>query len=209
MAAIVHFPPHFDECKRYQRSWFPHPGGGVKEQTAGLYASKLAEQGSSPSPLTAPIRARARASRVSWRIPMSAPGRQRRGGLPDHAAYVDQRQIGAMGICARAGYSANAAIQDRRIKALGMVSTVSIGQMFPQWLGQQRQGCRCHGVSGVRLPGAYHGCGRQRLPTIPLAPLREDAPGEELREAWEYPHPALRAPNTGLCLTRNLNQIIT
>ena len=35
-----------------------------------------------------------------------------------------------MGICAGAGYSANAAINDRRIKALGMVSAVNIGQMF-------------------------------------------------------------------------------
>lgn len=35
-----------------------------------------------------------------------------------------------MGICAGAGYTANAAIQDRRIKAIGTVSAVNIGSMF-------------------------------------------------------------------------------
>ncbi len=35
-----------------------------------------------------------------------------------------------MGICAGAGYTANAAIQDRRIKAIGTVSAVNIGSIF-------------------------------------------------------------------------------
>ncbi|MBB3121704.1 hypothetical protein [Pseudoduganella violacea] len=39
-------------------------------------------------------------------------------------------KIGAMGICAGAGYTANAAINDRRIKAEGTVSAVNIGSMF-------------------------------------------------------------------------------
>ncbi len=45
-------------------------------------------------------------------------------------AYVESNRIGAMGICAEASYTTNAAIHDRRIKAAGMVSAVNIGQMF-------------------------------------------------------------------------------
>lgn len=45
-------------------------------------------------------------------------------------SYVDNTRIGAMGICAGAGYTANAAIQDRRIKAIGTVSAVNIGSIF-------------------------------------------------------------------------------
>lgn len=44
--------------------------------------------------------------------------------------YVDSGRVGAMGICAGGGYTANAAINDRRIKAVGTVSAVNIGSMF-------------------------------------------------------------------------------
>jgi dienelactone hydrolase len=49
---------------------------------------------------------------------------------PTTLPYVDKDRIGAMGICAGAGYSVNAAINDPRIQAVGTVSMVNIGQMF-------------------------------------------------------------------------------
>ena len=45
MAAVVNFPDGFDERESYPAVIVSHPGGGVKEQTAGTYAKKLAEQG--------------------------------------------------------------------------------------------------------------------------------------------------------------------
>lgn len=45
IAANIHYPSNFDETQKYAAIVVAHPGGGVKEQTAGLYASKLAEQG--------------------------------------------------------------------------------------------------------------------------------------------------------------------
>ena len=48
--------------------------------------------------------------------------------------------------------------------------------------------------------------------TLPLAPMREeDAPNEELRQAWEYYHtPRAEHPNAPSFMTgRSLNQIIT
>ena len=50
------------------------------------------------------------------------------------------------------------------------------------------------------------------IATIPLAPLREeDAPNEELRQAWEYYHTdRCQHPNApGFATARSLNQIIT
>ncbi|MBL0677960.1 alpha/beta hydrolase [Aeromonas dhakensis] len=213
MAAIVHFPPHFDERKQYPAVVVSHPGGGVKEQTAGLYASKLAEQG-----LVAIAFDR------SYQGESSGEPRQLENphvstedvsAVVDYLTtlpYVDQNRIGAMGICAGAGYSANAAIQDRRIKALGMVSAVNIGQMFRNgWDNSVKDG-DAMGYLAFGSQARTADAAGSGYATIPLAPLREeDAPNEELREAWEYYHtPRCEHPNApGFALTRNLNQIIT
>lgn len=38
MSAVIDFPEGFDESKSYPVVIVSHPGGGVKEQTAGIYA---------------------------------------------------------------------------------------------------------------------------------------------------------------------------
>lgn len=213
MAAIVHFPAHFDEHKQYPAVVVSHPGGGVKEQTAGLYASKLAEQG-----LVAIAFDR------SYQGESSGEPRQLENphvstedvsAVVDYLTtlpYVDENRIGAMGICAGAGYSANAAIQDRRIKALGMVSAVNIGQMFRNGWDNSVKDADAMGYLAFGSQARAADATGSGYATIPLAPLREeDAPNEELREAWEYYHtPRCEHPNApGFALTRNLNQIIT
>ncbi len=45
LSAVLYFPPAFDAGRQYPAIVVSHPGGGVKEQTAGTYAAKLAEQG--------------------------------------------------------------------------------------------------------------------------------------------------------------------
>ncbi len=213
MAATVHFPVGFDESKKYAAVVVSHPGGGVKEQTAGLYASKLAENG-----LVAIAFDR------SYQGASSGEPRQLENphiSTEDVSAvidylttlpYVDQAKIGAMGICAGAGYSANAAINDRRIKALGMVSAVNIGQMFRNGWENNVKDADAVGYLDFGSNARTSDAGRPELVTIPLAPLKkEDAPNAELAEAWEYYHtPRAEHPRApGYALARNLNQIIT
>jgi hypothetical protein len=45
ISAAIYVPRGSEEGKKYPGMVVAHPGGGVKEQTAGLYARKLAEEG--------------------------------------------------------------------------------------------------------------------------------------------------------------------
>ena len=65
LSAVIYFPPKVDETRQYQAIVVSHPGGGVKEQTAGTYAEKLAERDLSLLLMTHLIKVKAAASRVS------------------------------------------------------------------------------------------------------------------------------------------------
>ena len=65
LSAVIYFPPKFDETRQYQAIVLSHPGGGVKEQTAGTYAEKLAERDLSLLLMTHLIKVKVAASRVS------------------------------------------------------------------------------------------------------------------------------------------------
>ncbi|HFX6225362.1 alpha/beta hydrolase [Acinetobacter nosocomialis] len=213
MAANIHYPSNFDETQKYAAIVVTHPGGGVKEQTAGLYASKLAEQGFIAIAFDASYQGE------STGLPRQLENPYIRtediSAVIDYLTtlnYVDQNRIGAMGICAGGGYTANAAINDRRIKAVGTVSAVNIGSMFRNgWENTVKDADALPYIqagSDARTADAASG----NIATIPLAPLKEeDAPNEELRQAWEYYHtPRAAHPNSpSFATTRSLTQLIT
>lgn len=213
MSAVIHFPEGFDESSSYPAIVVSHPGGGVKEQTAGTYARKLAEQGFIAIAYDASYQGESGGTPRQLENPYIRT--EDVSAVIDHLTtlpYVDQDRIGAMGICAGAGYTANAAIQDRRIKAIGTVSAVNIGSMF-------RNGWENNVKSIDALPYVEAGSNARTsdasgadIATMPLAPLKEeDAPNEELRQAWEYYHTPRAAWPTapGFATLRSLNQIIT
>ncbi|MGO3107810.1 MAG: alpha/beta hydrolase [Sphingobacterium sp.] len=130
-AANLHLPDNFDETQNYPAIVCVHPGGSVKEQTAGLYARELAkkgvialaydasfqgESGGEPRYLEDPTtRVEDIRYAVDYLITLN---------------FVDENRIGLLGICAGGGYAANAALKERRIRAVAMVSGVNIGRAF-------------------------------------------------------------------------------
>ena len=213
MAAVINLPAGFDEKKTYPAIVVSHPGGGVKEQTAGTYAKKLAEKGFVTIAYDASYQGESGGEPRQLENPHIRT--EDVSAVIDYLTtlpYVDNDRIGAMGICAGAGYTANAAIQDRRIKAIGTVSAVNIGSMF-------RNGWENNVKSIDALPYVDAGsnarttdAGGSDYAAMPLAPLKEEeAPNEELRQAWEYYHTpraeCVTAP--GFATLRSLNQIIT
>lgn len=213
IAAVIHHPAGFDASKTYPAIVVAHPGGGVKEQAAGLYAAKLAEQGL----LTIAFDASFQGESTGTPRQLENPHIRTEdiSAVVDYLTtlpFVDTSRIGAMGVCAGGGYTANAAINDRRIKAIATVSAVNIGQMFRNgWDGSVTDADALpylEAGSAARTADAEN----NGMVTIPLAPMREeDAPNAELRGAWEYYHtPRCQHPNApGFTLARNLTQIIT
>lgn len=213
MSAVINFPEGFDETKTWPAIVVSHPGGGVKEQTAGTYAKKLADQGFVTIAFDRSYQGESGGEPRQLENPYIST--EDVSAVIDYLTtlpYVDKERIGAMGICAGAGYTASAAIQDRRIKAIGTVSAVNIGSMF-------RNGWENNVKSIDALPYIEAGSNARTADaagkgyaTMPLAPLTEkDAPNEELRQAWEYYHtPRAEYPTApGFATLRSLNQIIT
>jgi len=128
MAGNLYLPAGFDAAKTYATIVVVHPGGGVKEQTAGLYAQQLAAQGFVTLAFDASHQG------ASEGLPRFLDDPMKRVGdiysAVDYLTtlpYVDAKRIGALGICAGSGATVKAAMTERRIKALATVSGVDVG----------------------------------------------------------------------------------
>ena len=213
MAANIHFPAGFDDSKTYPAIVVTHPGGGVKEQASGLYANHMADNGFIAIAFDASYQGES--TGVPRQLENPYVRTEDISAVIDYLttlSYVDVNRIGALGVCAGGGYTANATINDRRIKAVATVSAVNIGQMFRNGWENTVADADSVGYLDFGSNARTSDAGKAELMQIPLAPMRkEDAPNEELAEAWEYYHtPRCAHPNApGYTLTRNLNQLVT
>ncbi|GLH33953.1 membrane protein [Pseudomonas sp. BR1R-5] len=124
----LYVPENLKPNTRYPAIIVGHPMGAVKEQSANLYAQKLAEQGF-----------------VTLAIDLSfwgeSDGRPRNLVSPDIYAedfsaavdylgaqgFVDRNRIGVLGICGSGSFAISAAKIDPRMKAIATVSMYDMG----------------------------------------------------------------------------------
>ena len=136
IAGNLYLPKNLDKTKKYPAIIVGHPFGGVKEQTAGLYAQKLAEMGY----ITLAFDASFYGESGGYPRKIEVPEIR----VEDYSAAVDfmsnypladENKIGVIGICGGGCYAVSASQIDHRIKALATISMYDMGRARRQGVG--------------------------------------------------------------------------
>ncbi|TQS90326.1 alpha/beta hydrolase [Limnobaculum zhutongyuii] len=128
IAANVYTPANYDPDKKYPTVVVAHPNGGVKEQVAGLYAQRLAEQGYIT--ITADAAYQGASGGTPRNVDKPAHRIEDIHGMADFIsqyAGVDVERLGLLGICGGGGYSLKAAQTDKRFSAVATLSMFDSG----------------------------------------------------------------------------------
>lgn len=132
IAADIHFPPNFDKSKKYPAIISAHPIGSCKDQTSGnVYGEALAKEGFVVIAFDRSFQGASGGEPRSVEDPTQAVEDFRR--VADYLVtlpYVDEDRIGVLGICGGGGYAINAAMTERRIKAVGTVTGANYGRLM-------------------------------------------------------------------------------
>lgn len=128
IAANVYTPVNYDSTKKYPVVVVAHPNGGVKEQVAGLYAQRLAEQGYITIAADAAYQGASGGQPRNVDKPANRIEDIRRmADYIEQYAGADAERLGVLGICGGGGYSLAAAQTDKRFKVIATVSMFNSG----------------------------------------------------------------------------------
>ena len=123
MAGLLFIPANMDRTKKYPALAVAHPFGGVKEQTAGTYARKMAEKGY----VTLAFDASHQGESGGYPRDTENPA-ERMEDIRCAVDYlttlpiVDEDRIGLLGVCAGGSYVMAVAHTEMRAKAIASVS---------------------------------------------------------------------------------------
>lgn len=130
IAANVYTPAGYDPNGKYPAITVAHPNGGTKEQVAGRYAQRLAEQGYITITADAAYQGHSEGEPRNVDKPFFRTDDIH--GMADFIAGfqgVDVDRLGALGICGGGGYTLKAVQSDKRFKSVATVSMFNSGRV--------------------------------------------------------------------------------
>jgi hypothetical protein len=167
-----------------------HPGSGVKEQAAGLYAKHLAERGFITLVFDCAYQGESEGTPRGLEYPA-----QRVEDFKSAVSFlttvkeVAPNKIGVLGVCASGGYSLAAASTDHRIKAIATVSAVDIGQQFRKGADGKQDPAVLQNMLDLAAADRTAVANGKEQGYFPLFPENEEQAktmGQHTFEGWEY-----------------------
>ncbi|MET3420642.1 fermentation-respiration switch protein FrsA (DUF1100 family) [Variovorax paradoxus] len=127
VAGNLFVPKALDRSKAHPALVVSHPMGAVKEQSANLYATKMAEQGFVALAIDLPGWGESEGPRNLVSPEMYAEAFSAAVDFLGTRPFVDRSRIGAIGICGSGSFAISAAKIDPRMKAIATVSMYDMG----------------------------------------------------------------------------------
>lgn len=130
IAANVYTPANYDASVKYPAVVIAHPNGGIKEQTSGLYAQRLAESGYIT--ITADAAYQGASGGEPRHVDKPVNRIEDIHGMADFISQyvgVDANRLGVLGICGGGGYTLKAVQSDKRFKAVATLSMFNSGEV--------------------------------------------------------------------------------
>ncbi len=214
IAANVYTPADYDASKKYPAVAVAHPNGGIKEQTAGLYAQRLAEAG------YITIAADAAYQGASGGEPRHTDKPFFRvediHGMADYISQypgVDANRLGVLGICGGGGYTLKAAQSDKRFKAVATLSMFNSGKVRRNGFQNSQLNTIQERIKQASDARAQEAAGGEILFSGVASITDEEiakTPTDLYREGYEYYYRTHAHPNsTFLYITSSLMELMT
>ncbi|MFZ8141483.1 alpha/beta hydrolase [Alteromonas macleodii] len=159
ISALILTPPDFDEAKQYPTVISVHPFGSCKEQTSSAtYGKALAEAGYVVIAFDASFQGESGGKPRFVEDPTQRVEDVSR--VIDYAVtlpYVDAEKIAGIGVCGGGGYVLNAALTEKRIKAVVGITPVNIGRLFREGFSMYNPIGALEGMAAQRTAEARGG----------------------------------------------------